>query len=205
MTVLRDSLAGMPSVLVHLVFGVLVTLETAIVVGVVLPGVSGLLLFGFLAYLGNVGLVAAGCVAALGAAAGTSLAYASGRRLSRADGLPDSRIVRRIGEDRWHRTEKLLDRFGGRAVLLGQWVVGIRTLMPRFAAMAGLPYRRFASWSVPVSLVWGATWVVAGWTAGSAYERVASIAGWVSLVLLALAAVVLAVVLHRRRRVLQTA
>ncbi|WP_086823999.1 DedA family protein [Allokutzneria sp. NRRL B-24872] len=199
MTVLRDSLAGMPSVLVHLVFGVLVTLEAAIVVGVVLPGVSGLLLFGFLAYLGNVGLVAAGCVAALGAALGTTLAYASGRRLSRADGLPDSRIVRRIGEDRWHRTEKLLDRFGGRAVLLGQWVVGIRTLMPRFAAMAGLSYRRFASWSVPVSLLWGSTWVVVGWTAGSAYERVASIAGWVSLVLLVLAAAVLAVVLHRRR------
>ncbi|MFB9908421.1 DedA family protein [Allokutzneria oryzae] len=199
MTVLRDSLAGLPPVVVYLVFGVLVTLEAAIVLGVVLPGVSGLLLFGFLAYLGNVDIVVAGCVAALGAVLGTSLAYASGRRLSRTDGLPDSRIVRRIGAHRWHRTENLLDRFGGRAVLAGQWVVGIRTLMPRFAAMAGLPYRRFAPWSIPVSLLWGSTWVVVGWAAGGAYERVASVAGWVSLTLLAIAVGALALVLRRRR------
>lgn len=198
MNVLHDALPGLPPLLVYTVVSVMITLEAAIVLGVVLPGASILPLFGFLAYLGKVDLVPAMATAAGAALAGTTIAYTKGRRLGRAGGLPDSRLARRIGEERWRSTEALLDRFGGRAVLIGQWVVGARTLVPRLAGMAGIPYRRFGPWNVPVCLAWGSAWVLVGWAAGSAYERVAAVAGWVSLVLLAVLVTVVATLLRRR-------
>ncbi|GAA3431941.1 hypothetical protein [Kutzneria kofuensis] len=79
----------------------------------------------------------------------------------------------------------MLGRFGGSAVLVGQWVVGARTLTPRFAAAAGLPYRRFLPWNLPSAATWGLVWVAVGYGASEAYQRWSWLAAVAAVVLLA--------------------
>ncbi|MBP2473621.1 membrane protein DedA with SNARE-associated domain [Crossiella equi] len=197
---LREHLAGLPPLLVCLAVGLLLVAEAALVVGVVLPGASALLVFGFLTNLGAVPLVPAMLTAGLAALLGSQLAYWRGRKLGGDGGdLPRSWTVRRLGPHRWQRVVNLVDRHGERAVPLGQWVVGARTLVPRLSGMAGLPYRRFARWNIPISPVWGALWVLVGWFAGRSYELVATVSSWVSLGLLGVLLVVAAILFWRKR------
>ena len=48
----------------------------------------------------------------------------------------------------------VLGRSGGSAVLVGQWVVGARTLTQRVAAASGLSYRRLLPWNPTPAAVW---------------------------------------------------
>lgn len=197
---LREQLSGLPPLLVCLAVGLLLVAEAALVIGVILPGASALLVFGFLTQLGTVPLVPAMITAGAAALTGSQLAYWRGRSLGGEGDLPRSWTVRRIGPARWQRITGLVGDFGERAVLLGQWVVGARTLVPRLAGMAGLPYHRFARWNLPVAPVWGALWVLVGWAAGRSYELVATVSSWVSLGLLGVLLLVVAVLVWRRRQ-----
>jgi len=76
------------------------------------------------------------------------------------------------------RARAVLSRSGGSAVLIGQWVVGARTLTPRFAAAAGLSYRRFLPWNLPSAAVWGLVWVAVGYGASEAYQQWSWVPSW---------------------------
>ncbi|MEU4563976.1 hypothetical protein AB0F72_36835 [Actinoplanes sp. NPDC023936] len=122
---IEDLLGGLPPIVVYLVAGALVTLETALLAGLVLPAATALIAMGLLANAGVVDVVPALLVAVASAVLGGNIAYRRGA-------FPG---MGRHAE----RTERLFARFGGRAVFFGQWVVGARTLMPRLAARNGVP------------------------------------------------------------------
>ncbi|MFI7522131.1 DedA family protein [Micromonospora globbae] len=187
-------LQGLPPLLIYLVAALIVAGETAVIFGLVVPGEATLLLVGFLAYAGTLRLAPALLVMIVAAVIGDTLAFRAGRRYGprlRASGLGT-----RVGPERWQRADGLLNRLGGRGVFAARWIAFVRTLVPRLAGAAGMPYRRFAPWNLAGVVGWVGGSVLAGYLAGESYETVSRLLGratGAALVLLAaLAAVVLA-------------
>ncbi|MPV35848.1 DedA family protein [Georgenia subflava] len=173
--------------------------ESALGVGMVLPGETVVLLVGA-ATIGPEQTVLAAAVVAVGASAGDHVGFLLGRRHGHR--LRDSRPVRRVGTRHWDRATGLLRRRGPAAVVISRLLPVVRTLVPAAAGAADLGYRRFLAASALGAALWAALWVGAGAAAGSALPRVASAFGDAGWVLLAVAgAAVVATLLLRRRRV----
>jgi undecaprenyl-diphosphatase len=189
---------GLPPVLMCLLPALVVMSEPVLVPAVVMPSVGSMLLLGFLAHDGEVPLLPAVLTGIAAAVTGDSLAFLIGRRwTARRD-----RLRKVVGPARFDRAERLTRRLGGPAVVLARFLTGLRTLVPRLSALSGMRYRRYAAWSMPAGVVWGTTFVLAGYAAGASYPRVADAVGTGGLVALAALAVlaVAAVLVGRRRR-----
>ena len=176
---LADLLTGLPGPLFVLVVAAFVVAEAALVIGVVLPGSSALLTLGVFSDSGVVPLPVALAVGTVAALVGSNLSYAAGHY------RPGALGSRWLTSVKGRRARVVLSRFGGSAVLVGQWVVGARTLTPRFAAAAGLSYRRFLPWNLPSAAVWGFVWVAVGYGASEAYQQWSWLAAVVAVVLVA--------------------
>jgi membrane protein DedA with SNARE-associated domain len=196
MALLNDLLGGLPPILVYAVVGLLVAAESAIVAGLVLPAATALIALGLLANGGTVRIGPALVVAVVAAQIGGTAAFHSGRR--RGPRLRTTRLGRWIGEKRWDRAERLFARHGGRAIFLGQWIVGARTLIPRLAGMNGVRYRRFALWHAPAAILWALWMVGASYLAGASYDLLVARAGHAGGALAVLAVMIVALILAGR-------
>ncbi|WP_246607896.1 VTT domain-containing protein [Paractinoplanes toevensis] len=193
---LNDLLGGLPPLLVYAVVAGLVAAESAVVAGLVLPAATALIALGLLANAGTVQIVPALLVAIAAAALGGTVGFHTGRR--RGPRVRTTRLGRWIGDKRWDRAERLFARQGGRAILLGQWIVGARTLIPRLAGMNGVPYGRFAAWHTPAAVLWSLWMVGASYLAGASYDLLAARAGRAGGALAALAVMIVALLLAGR-------
>jgi membrane-associated protein len=109
---------------------------------------------------GTVAIVVLGAAVALGATAadhlGLYIGHAGGPRLR------ESRLIRRVGIERWDRAGDLVQRHGFWAVLASRLLPLVRTVMPVVAGAAGLRYRSFLLASVLGAAAWSSIWVGAG-------------------------------------------
>ncbi|MEQ4304325.1 DedA family protein [Plantactinospora sp. B6F1] len=192
LTVVRE----LPPVLVYLAAALLVAAETAVIVGLVMPAEATLLLVGFLAYTGLLRLGPALVVMVVAAALGDTLAFRSGRR--HGPRLRAGRWGSRIGARRWVRADAMLARLGGRGVFAARWVAFARTLVPRLAGSAGMPYRRFGPWNLAGVVTWVGSSVLAGYLAGESYETVSQRLGRATGAVLLLIVFIVAIVLVGR-------
>jgi membrane protein DedA with SNARE-associated domain len=156
--------------------------ESALFVGLVVPGETILLLAGVLASRGqgNVGVYM--LVAIGGAVAGDSLGYELGRHFGPR--LRRSAFGRLVGDRRWERAESYLRERGGRAVFFGRWVAVVRTIVPALAGQARMSYRHFLVWNVAGAVAIGVLHVSLGYAAGESYravDRYVGIGHWVLL------------------------
>lgn len=145
---------------------------------------------------GPLALGAFGAAVALGATAADHLGLVVGR--AGGTRLRESRLIARIGIDRWDRAGELVQRHGFWAVLASRLLPLVRTVMPVVAGAAGLRYRVFLLASVLGAVAWASLWVGAG--AGLAASGVLD-DPWLAGGLLAVAAIgLLARRLVRRHR-----
>ncbi|MEV1145659.1 DedA family protein [Micromonospora sp. NPDC049799] len=193
---LVNSLQQLPSLLVLLVAALIVAGETAVIFGLLVPGEATLLLVGFLTYTGALRLGPALLVMILAAVTGDTLAFRAGRRYGPR--LRASRLGVRVGGERWSRADAMLNRLGGRGVFTARWVAFARTLVPRLAGAAGMPYRRFLPWNVAGVVTWVGASVLAGNLAGESYETFSRLLGRASGAVLLLVGAVVAVLLAGR-------
>lgn len=109
---------------------------------------------------GPVAIIALGLAVAIGATTADHL----GLFIGRAGGtrLRESRLIARVGVDRWDRAGELVQRHGFWAVLASRLLPLVRTVMPVVAGAAGLRYRWFLLASVIGALAWSSLWVGAG-------------------------------------------
>lgn len=191
-----DPLIHLHPAAIYTIAALLVCGETATLLGLVLPGELTLLLVGFLCYVGTLDLAVALPVMVLAGLIGDSVAYSAGRRLGPR--LRTSGLGRRVGEHRWARAEERFRRYGGRAVCIARFVGFARTLTPRLAGTAGLPYRRFLPWNAAGVLGCVAGTVLVGYLAGDSYQQVAGVFGQATGALLLLVLVIVAIVLLGR-------
>jgi membrane-associated protein len=192
-------LLDVPSAVVLTTIAVLVFGEAAFFVGFVLPGETAVLLGGFIASTGRLSVIVLGVVVVVAAIVGDSVGYEVGKRFGPR--MLATRPFRAHG----HRVEgarAFLDGRGASAVFVGRFTAFLRAVVPGLAGLSGMRYRRFLAFNAVGGLVWGAGCVLAGYLAGSSYERVAhwlGTGGAVAAVVLAVA-VLVAWQVHRRRQ-----
>jgi membrane protein DedA with SNARE-associated domain len=75
------------------------------------------------------------------------------------------------------RTRAWFERRGPLMVLVGRFTPGLRTLISVPAGLAGMPYPRFALYTVLGSGVWNGGLLLAGWLLG---EHWTSVQGWLA-------------------------
>ncbi|MEU5938764.1 DedA family protein [Micromonospora sp. NPDC047548] len=189
---LLDRLGTLPPGYVLLAAAAVLAAEVGLLAGVVLPAATTMLTVGLLARAGRLDLGVALVVTTLAAFAGDQLGYLEGRLLGPR--LRRGRLGRWVGEHRWGRAEALVAARGGPAVLLGRWTAFVRTLVPRVAGMARLPYRRFVLFDGLAVAVWVPGTVLLGWAVGAVPTGLLAAAG-----VLLVAAVAVVVAVHRRR------
>lgn len=109
---------------------------------------------------GLVPLLVLGVFVALGAIAADHLGLFIGR--SGGSRMRESRLIRRIGIERWDRAADLIQRHGFWAVLASRLLPVVRTVMPVVAGAAAIRYRSFIAASVIGAIAWSTMWVGAG-------------------------------------------
>lgn len=199
MASIADHILGLPPWLALVLVFLLPALEASVFVGLVFPGEIAVILGGVLASEGRLPFAAVLVVACAGAIIGDSIGYAVGQRYGIA---LIERIPRRLLPiEHVHRAAAVLNRFGGRAVVVGRFTAAARALVPGLCGIARMPYRTFLTWNVVGGVLWATGSVLLGFLAGKGYRRIehrVSQAGYVLLGLVALA-IVIAWLRHRRR------
>jgi undecaprenyl-diphosphatase len=168
-------------------------LETAIFLGLVLPGELAVILGGALASRGRVplaGVVAAGI---LGPILGDSIGYFLGRRYGR-------RYFRGRRKARWSRARLWLRRRGASAVFIGRFTAFLRSIVPAAAGAARVPLTKFVPWCVAAGVIWGGASALLGYFLAKNFETLESFASRFSLAILAIVLLGLGVYLLRSRR-----
>ena len=193
---LLDAAAALPWPAVLAVVVACAYLESALFVGLVVPGETALLAGGALAARSGGPWILFVVLAGLGALGGDLTSHEVGRRYGPR--LRRSWAGRRLGEERWQRAEDLIARQGGRAVFVGRFLPLVQAVVPALAGAVGMPRRRpFLPWCAAGALTWSAVYVTVGVVAGESYERVGSS---ISAALTALVLATVAVLALRRVR-----
>lgn len=177
----------------HTVFGLPVVLSVFVLMvpesaGILIPSEATLLGAGVAAHAGLTSPLVAILAAAAGNLVGAGIAYAIGRA-----GLLRVRAVGSTGV--MTRCRALIARRGNAAVFWGRLLPLARTFVSFPAGDARLAPAPFALLTFVGSLLWAVPFVLAGFLAGSAAQRIGGVVGWVTL---AAAVVALLVVLRPR-------
>ena len=142
--------------------------------------------------------------AILGAVIGDSIGYAIGKRWGHQmlhgtiGRLP---IVRHELERHLESAKAFVRKRGPHAVFIGRFTAALRVLVPGLSGMAELPYLTFLLYNVLGAVVWATTFVVLGYFARNAWDRVAKDASHAGLALFAVIALgLITATVWRRRR-----
>ena len=120
-----------------------------------LPGDSLLFTAGLFTGTGQIHLPIWGVAIIIGVAA--LIGPQSGYWIGRLSGpkifsRPDSRFFKQAYVDRTHA---FFERYGGRAIVLAQFVPFVRTYIPVAAGVGRMPYSRFVRFNIVGALIWG--------------------------------------------------
>ena len=199
-----DLLLGLPGWAALLAVFLLPALESSAFLGFLFPGEIAVILGGVAAAAGRMPLPVMIVAAILGAVIGDSIGYAIGKRWGHQmlhgtiGRLP---LVRHELERHVESAKAFVRKRGPHAVFIGRFTAALRVLVPGLSGMAGLPYPTFLLYNVLGAVVWGTTFVVLGYFARNAWDRVAKDASHAGLALFAVIALglITATVLKRRR------
>jgi len=168
-------------------------LETAIVLGLMLPGEITVFLGGVLVAQGDVPLLPVLVAAVLGPITGDTLGYWLGRRYG-------EETVRRKLQKRWQRAHHWLSKKGAATIFAGRFLPFLRSVLPTAAGAMGLQPARFLARDLPAAGIWGVASVLLGYFAARDFERALRFLDRFALVLGALTIVVVAFLIWRRTR-----
>jgi membrane-associated protein len=189
---------AIPAWQLYTVVGVLLVLETTVLVGLVTPG--EVVLLAAATTVGSAGEYAALAAIAAGASfAGQSGGYLIGRRFGGR--IRASWGGRKIGESNWRRAEAVLRGGTGRAIVGSRFLAVAHSLVPVIAGTLRMPWGRYARYTALGAVVWGLVYVGLGSAASLAIRKSAHLLGpTVTSVVVAAVVVALIVRAVRKRR-----
>lgn len=130
---------------------IIVFSETGLFFGFFLPGDSLLVTAGLFAARGDLNIVSLflllTAMAIIGDATGFEIGRFSGKKLLAKDG-------RWIKREHVNRAHAFYETHGGRAIILARFMPIVRTFVPLVAGMAGMSYRRFATFNIVGGISW---------------------------------------------------
>ena len=189
-------LGGLPPLLVYVVVGFIILLES---MGIPLPGEVTLISASLLAASGIVSVWGVAIAAATGAIIGDTIGYAIGRY----GGRPlleriGRRFPKHFGPEHLARAENAFRRWGVWAVFFGRFVALLRILAGPLAGALRVPYRKFLVANASGGIVWafGTAFLIN--LAGRAAERWLKDFSWAALVVAIACGLVTTFVLKRR-------
>lgn len=199
MHLIETWMASLPAILVYLLVGLVIGVES---MGVPVPGEITLITASLLAATSqgvNPWWVAV--AATTGAIVGDSIGYAVGRR----GGRPflerlGRRFPRHLGPPQLARAERTFQRWGVWAVFAGRFVALLRVLAGPLAGALNVPYRKFLIANATGGIVWAFGTTFAIYYAGRAAERWLKDFAWIALVVAVLAGLASTLVLRSRAR-----
>jgi membrane protein DedA with SNARE-associated domain len=171
--------------------------------GLPLPGETVLLAGGFFARQGSLSLEWLLPLAFCAAAAGDNTGYWIGRRGGRAWVVRHGRWVG-LTPKRLESIDSFFARHGAKTILASRFLSGVRAFAPLFAGLSGIPWRRFAAFNAAACLLWSLAIGLLGYGFGESWGRAEHVIGRAGLSVLVVAAalILLAVVRRHRERVL---
>jgi len=184
---IADAVLGLSGSLALAVIFLAAYLESALLLGMVVPGETMVMAGGVLALHDRVPLWSVMVVACLATILGDSTGYAVGRKFGEPllKKLPD-RLIKPKTID---RAKLLMEDAGGKAVMGGRFTPALNVVIPPLAGMSKMPYAKFLAWNIPSAIAWGVGYAALGYAAGAGYRTIADKVGWAGL---AVTAVVLA-------------
>jgi len=125
-------------------------------------------------------------ITGVAAVLGPQSGYLIGRLVGpRIFARPDGRIFKKANIDKTHA---FFEKYGGRAIILGQFIPFVRTYIPVAAGVGKMPYRHFATFNIVGALIWGVGVTLLGFSLGSVafvkdhYEIAVGLVLFVSLI-----------------------
>jgi len=160
-------------------------LETALAVGLLIPGSSFLLLLGALSASGALSFPTLVVFAVCGAILGDNLNYWLGRRYGHRwtrDGMWFFK------PSHFDQARHFFDRHGAKSVFLGRFIPSIKEIAPFVAGTVGMKRGVFFFWNVLGGIGWGLEWIGAGYLFAQSL-KLAEV--WISRIGLTILAIVL--------------
>ncbi len=164
--------------LFYLIIGVIIFVETGLLIGFFLPGDSLLFSAGLVAAArDDVNIVILICVVFLAAFIGDQVGYVIGRKLGRPylQRRNTPRMMRMLA-----RSEKFYERYGWWSVVIARYIPWVRTFVPAIAGTVKMNYYKFLSANVLGALLWGVGITLAGFYSGS-IDWVKEISYWIAI------------------------
>jgi membrane protein DedA with SNARE-associated domain len=156
------------------------SLDTLLVVGLLVPTIPLLLGIGMLVGLGQLnGWYALACCT-VGGICGDTLNFWLGRRYGPQlrSSWPFSRYPQWLD-----RGESMFRRRGAGSLVMARFIGGIRAIVPAIAGMLGMPWMKFLPVSIFGCLFWSACHLVPAWLFGASLNLLSAVAGRLALVI----------------------
>ena len=170
LTWLLDAVQSVDPLVRTLIAGFAMMLETSILVGLVVPG-DTIVIVAATAVASPQEAILLGVAVVIGALIGESIGFWLGRVLGPR--IRESRLGRRIGTDKWERSERYLQRRGGPAIFLSRFLPVLHSLVPLTVGMSGFSYRRFLAWTAPACVLWATLYITVSALAAGTYRELA--------------------------------
>ena len=158
-----EQFASISPVLLYIIIGAIVFVETGILLGFFLPGDSILFSAGLVAAAhGNVNIVILVTVIFLAAFVGDQVGFVLGRKIGRPylEKHKGPKIQKMI-----ERSERFYEQTGWWAVVAARFFPWIRTFVPPIAGASHMNYYKFLSANALGALLWGVGITLAGYYA----------------------------------------
>ncbi|MFY8231622.1 MAG: DedA family protein [Candidatus Nanopelagicus sp.] len=151
--------------LFYLVIGIIIFIETGLLIGFFLPGDSLLFSAGLVASArDDVNIVILISVIFLAAFIGDQVGYVIGRKLGRPylERKNSPRMQKMLA-----RSERFYERYGWWSVVIARYIPWVRTFVPPIAGTVKMNYYKFLSANALGALLWGVGITLAGFYSGS--------------------------------------
>lgn len=170
--------------------------------GIPFPGELTLVAVSAYAGAGHLNIVVVIILGALGAIAGGDIGYFVGLRGGRPF-LEKVLSVFRLEVGHLAQAEMFFAHHGDKTILVGRFIVGLRTWASVFAGVAHMPFWRFQVYSVLGAVPWAVAWGVVGYLLGNNWPLLTTILKASGFGGLAILVIVVLIYLAVRTRVIR--
>lgn len=171
--------------------------ESIAVVGILVPGATFVVLFGFVISQGVYSIGDAFLIGAIGAILGDVFSFILGRR-----GIdPAKRFPRLFAQKTVDRAEKFMHEYGVAGVFLGRFIGPLRPFVPFIAGALKMKWRSFMMMNITSGILWSATYLAVGFFFGQFWSSIHRGLRWVGigLFIIIVAYIVLRTMATKRR------
>lgn len=148
---------------------VVVFIESGFPFGFFLPGDTILFAAGLLAAKGHFTLTLAITTIFIANFAGVTIGYWSGRGLGKRFLDREDRMLFR--HEYVEKAERFYEKHGGKAIILGRFIPGVRSFVPIIAGVAKMKYRQLMIFNAIGAALWAGSIPATGYFAGSWLEQ----------------------------------